>query len=507
VAHVDVEPTASAPRDARAAPRRLPHVSFRRPGWTRVHPPAWIDTLDLPDIRQPRVLVNATVVVGVVVTAMAAVAADARFALFKPAVYTAMETTATVVGLLAAYLVFFRFRRSSRLDDLLLTCALVVLASSSGLFGVTADAVDGFSRNVATWASVGGRFAGAGVLLGAAFAPPLVLRRPVRAAWLVLGSAVAVVAAVGWSLGYTVAGAAFGLGSPASHEAALVLQIGLIAVFAAAAVGFVHRAERDDDEMMQWFAVASTLAAIASFNFAFHPSLQDGWVYTGDVFRLLFYGALVMGAAREIGRYWNDSIEAAVLQERRRIARDLHDGLAQELAFIVRRVGRTLQEDPHSTLAVPIISAAERALDESRRVIATLTRPLDEPLEVVLAEAVKDVADRVNTIAAIALDRGVRVSPDVREALVRIAREAVTNAARHGGAGIVRVELERGENGAPTVLRIVDDGLGFDTRDVRNGPSGGFGLVSMRERAQAIGAGFSVVSQPGAGTKVEVELP
>jgi signal transduction histidine kinase len=95
----------------------------------------------------------------------------------------------------------------------------------------------------------------------------------------------------------------------------------------------------------------------------------------------------------------------------------------------------------------------------------------------------------------------------VREALVRIAREAVTNASRHGGAGIVRVELERAENGSPTVLRIGDDGLGFDTSTVRNGPNGGFGLVSMRERAQSIGAGFSVVSQQGVGTTIELELP
>jgi signal transduction histidine kinase len=140
----------------------------------------------------------------------------------------------------------------------------------------------------------------------------------------------------------------FGFGGQANHVTALALQIALIVVFAAA--GFVRRAERDDDELAQWFALASTLAAIAAFNFSFDPRLQDGWVYTGDVFRLLFYGALMMGAAREIGRYWRDSIEAAVLQERRRIARDLHDGLAQELAFIVRRVGRALQEDPRSPL-------------------------------------------------------------------------------------------------------------------------------------------------------------
>ena len=157
--------------------------------------------------------------------------------------------------------------------------------------------------------------------------------------------------------------------------------------------------------------------------------------------------------------------------------------------------------------ASQVVNAAERALDESRRVIAALTRPLDEPLEVVLAEAVKDVADRVGTIAAVSLDRGVRVTPDVREALVRIAREAVTNAARHGEASLVRVELETDDNDHSARLRIADDGRGFDILSTPRTRNGGFGPVSMSERAQAIGAKFHVESSRGVGTTVEVKLP
>jgi signal transduction histidine kinase len=137
-------------------------------------------------------------------------------------------------------------------------------------------------------------------------------------------------------------------------------------------------------------------------------------------------------------------------------------------------------------------------------VIAALTRPLDEPLDVVLTQEIEDVAERSGTILALALERGVRVEPDVREALVRIAREAVVNAVRHGGAGLVQVELE---NGNGLLLRVVDDGRGFDT-DPEAGKSaaGGFGLISMRERAHAIGADLRVDSRPGDGTTVEVEL-
>jgi signal transduction histidine kinase len=102
-----------------------------------------------------------------------------------------------------------------------------------------------------------------------------------------------------------------------------------------------------------------------------------------------FYFALLAAAAREVTRYRRASRKTAVLDERRRIARDLHDGLAQVLAFIVRRAKRTLEKGIQASDVTQIANAAERALDESRRVIATLTRPLDEPLDVVLSEAVK----------------------------------------------------------------------------------------------------------------------
>jgi signal transduction histidine kinase len=110
----------------------------------------------------------------------------------------------------------------------------------------------------------------------------------------------------------------------------------------------------------------------------------------------------------------------------------------------------------------------------------------------------------VRPTVALALDPGVHVSPDVREALVRIAREAVTNAARHGDASLVRVELE---NGNGLKLRIVDDGRGFDQISTRRRRSGGFGFSSMADRARAIGGVLSVESARGVGTTVEVVLP
>ena len=102
------------------------------------------------------------------------------------------------------------------------------------------------------------------------------------------------------------------------------------------------------------------------------------------------------------------------------------------------------------------------------------------------------MANRVGTRLTLELDTGVRVSAATREQLVRIVREAVTNAARHGKAETVTVALT---NGNGLTLRIEDDGLGFEPVAVNGN---GFGLVSMSERASSLGGELRVVSAPRA---------
>jgi signal transduction histidine kinase len=327
------------------------------------------------NLRRPRIAVGATLLVGATATALVAALAPGRFASFNPSLHVAIETTAALAGLLAAYLVFFRFRRSARLDDLLLTCGLAVLSLCNIVYGVTPAALGRSPSSFEIWGLASGHLFAAGVLAFAAFAPGRKLERPRRAAWLTLGYSVIVLAMLAEALTTVARELPIDVRTSGGHTAALVVQITLALVFATAAVGFLRRAERRGDDLMSWFAVAATLRAFAGVNYALHPSLETGWIYTGDAFRMLFYCALIAGAAREIGRYWQASKEAAILDERRRMARDLHDGLAQELAFIARRGGRM----SGSAVASQIARSAERALDESRRVIATLTRPLDEP--------------------------------------------------------------------------------------------------------------------------------
>lgn len=431
------------------------------------------------------------------------------FAYRRPALHDSLETAAFLIALLASFLVFGRFLRSRSAADLVLVCALAALAGAN-LVAALAAATDSPSR-FATWAPVACRLVASGLFVAAAFTPSLSLRRPrVAATWALigLGSILAVIAVVVALLGTRLpVGVETELaGDPGrpdldGHPVVLAVQLLTMALFAAAAFGFSTRAARTGDELLRWMAIGAVFAAFARLNYFLYPSLYSDWVYTGDVFRLLFYLALLVGAAREIRGYWESAARSAVLEERRRIARDLHDGAAQELSFILRRL-RGLEDLDEAVLA-PVLAAAERGLDDSRRAIATLSRPLDVSLDAALAEAVEQVAARTGIRLAVDLDEDIRVAPDVREGLIRIACEAVNNAANHSGADLVRVELVNGER---LQLLVEDDGAGFDPADVVRGSHSGFGLASMRERAEELGARLAIDSTPGGGTRIEVEV-
>jgi signal transduction histidine kinase len=202
---------------------------------------------------------------------------------------------------------------------------------------------------------------------------------------------------------------------------------------------------------------------------------------------------------REIWSYWRALSEAAVLEERQRIACELHDGLAQELAYLARNLD-SLSGAADENCLTRLRRAVERAQLESRRAISALAAPNGQPFEVALAEAVTELAERYHVELDLDLTSDIRLSAARREALVRIACEAVTNAARHSGARRVDLRLER--DGSGVRLWVSDKGHGFDTA----APGGGFGLTSMRERARSVGGELLVSSAPGQGSQVRVAV-
>jgi signal transduction histidine kinase len=462
------------------------------------------------DLRA-RHLTIVTALVGALVTVLVSLVPAVNVAYRSESLHVSLDTAAALIALLVAYLVFGRFRERGQVSDLALVAALVMFGLTNLTFSALPEVLStDRPDNVSTWASAAGILVGAGTLLYAAFVREREIRHRKRAVLGLLFACALALAAV--TVLVTLFADRLPAGVPADlspkssggpwlsgHPAVLAVQLVVMAFFDLAAIGFVRRAEHDDDSLMHWFAAAAAIAAFARLNYFLFPSLYSQWISTGDVLHLGFYLLLLVGAVQEIRAYWRGLARAAVLEERRRMARDLHDGLAQELAYILGRARRFAREGDED--AGHIATAAERALDESRRAIAALTRPVDEPLEIALAQAAEEVANRVGARVQCDLDHSVAVSIATREALVRIVREAVTNAGRHGKANLVTVELS---NGRGLSLRIADDGSGFDPAEAEGGR--GFGIVSMRERAQAIGGRFSLESAPGEGTAIEVTL-
>ncbi len=193
--------------------------------------------------------------------------------------------------------------------------------------------------------------------------------------------------------------------------------------------------------------------------------------------------------------------QQATAEERRRIARELHDGLAHELAFIASKTHRSTQGE--SALDVrQLADAADRALDEARRAISVLSAARPQSLASAVAQTAEDLGARLDLAVRLDLRDDIEIPGDVTENLLRILREAMTNAAKHGASRQVTVRLEHADG---VRLIVEDDGCGFDLEGASH--STGFGLLSMRERAQSIGGFLNVQSAPALGTRVEVAVP
>jgi signal transduction histidine kinase len=350
---------------------------------------------------RPAAITILTAVAAAALTLAAGLTPWIEFAYRSPSLHVALEAAAAIISGLAAYLVYGRFRESRRTGDLLLVAALAVFAFANLFFSAIPGTIGGNSV-FETWAPLAARALGTVLFAASVIVPEISVRDPRRGLLLALGAATVALTAIGTAVallgGYLPVGIdpALTPGTPErpfleGHAALHAIQLALAALYAFAAVGFVRKSTRTGDELMTWFAVAAALSAFARVNYFLFPSLYSDWVYTGDLFRLGFYVVLLVGIAREIERYWRGLARVAVLEDRRRIARDLHDGLAQELAVIAMH-SKSLADPRGNPVAAEIAAAADRALDESRRAIAALTRPLDEPLAAVLGDVGAEVA-------------------------------------------------------------------------------------------------------------------
>lgn len=196
--------------------------------------------------------------------------------------------------------------------------------------------------------------------------------------------------------------------------------------------------------------------------------------------------------------------ERGVLEERQRLARDVHDTLAQRFTSIIvqlRAADASADLQRRDTHLDRAMTAAQQGLDESRRIVWDLddgTPPLEASLEQLMAaDPLGGPFDLRHVVAGAPIE----LPAEVRRELLLIAREAVTNAAHHAGAGQAIVTVSYLDDAI--ALDVRDDGCGFDL----SAANGGYGLRSMRDRAERLGGTLSVESAPGAGTSIAVLVP
>ncbi|GGV78936.1 GAF domain-containing sensor histidine kinase [Streptomyces griseoloalbus] len=241
------------------------------------------------------------------------------------------------------------------------------------------------------------------------------------------------------------------------------------------------------------------------------PKPEGTCGFTEDDEELL--GILAQHAAIALtnARLYERSRELTIAEERSRLAHELHDAVSQKLFSLrltAQAAARLVDRDPSRAKGElqQVAALAAEAADELRAAVVEL-RPaaLDEDGLVATLRTQIQVLDRAHSARVTFTGHGVRALPAAQEeAVLRVAQEALHNALRHSGGDHVDVTLDRRGGGA--VLRVSDDGSGFDPRLVRRAGRH-LGLVSMRDRASGVGGRLTVESAPGKGTTIEMEVP
>ncbi|HEY1568285.1 MAG TPA: ATP-binding protein, partial [Solirubrobacteraceae bacterium] len=397
------------------------------------------------------------------------------------ALRSAIETGITLSALVSAALLLAHFRRTRMLRDLLLLAGLATTALTDFIF----NALPAYHYQTGIYGA-GARMALtiliAGTFLAVAFAPGA---REVQAGRRL--AAIAVPAAFYFvALGELVdliAGPVRERGpSGAYGPLATSVSLTCCVVLLVSAAGFAIR-HRDGDRAAGLLTIVAMCLAGAQLGMLGLGVAPPDWVTPSDALRVVAYGLLLAAAVGMYRRSQDQVARDAVSAERLRIARDLHDGLAQDLAFIAAHSERLAREFGADH---PLAIAATRALAASRGQIVDLEASRASSTEAALREVASEISSRHGVNVSVTVDDGAHSerTEHERTELVRIAREAIANAVRHGGARNVTVRL--GSRRDDLLLRVSDDGCGFGRAGTDTAGTG-LGMRTMRARARSVG--------------------
>jgi signal transduction histidine kinase len=419
----------------------------------------------------------------------------------KPQLLLVLETTMALAGVLVALLAGLRFSTLGLRTDVLLAAGFLVGSLASIAFAIVPVLGGGVLDRADGWTALAGGIAAQGLVAiaplvgGRSRARDRALRDTVIAATILLFAAWFVLRAHGRGLPPLTS--LPGVGHAPSGLAAALAGQALLNLFAVVSWG--RRLARTRDDLAQWLALGFTLQLFAALYLVFTPPRGTTYVSAGDFLRLLAFGVILVGAWRAIR---SAERGRAVAEERARVAREIHDGLAQYLFAVSTHAQMLAAGTPVEEVGPQLRQAAELAQQEARFAILALSSAsgnatFDSALRRYVDFLTSDGALEVD----LEVDPAIRLAPDEQIEIFRIVQEGLGNVRRHAKAKHAEVVIGQRSSGERFVA-IEDDGEGFPTDQA----STGHGLRNMRDRATSIEGGFSVRSTPGRGTALEVVL-
>jgi two-component system sensor histidine kinase DegS len=222
------------------------------------------------------------------------------------------------------------------------------------------------------------------------------------------------------------------------------------------------------------------------------------------VYVLVYLNEREAAAQREVLQLQGDLKDLAVVEERNRLAREIHDGLGATLSSLIIQSEYLLQLATEPAMIVEIRelkASAEESIEELRRNLRMMREDFD--LTQALEDHIRTFRER--TQLDVAFERSGPSEPmsaDAQLALFRVLQESLSNCAKHAEPKHIRVRLAY--QGDKVFLSVKDDGKGFDSRAAKVGH---YGLLNMRERATKIGGEIVIDSTPGSGTQIDFSVP
>ena len=415
-----------------------------------------------------------------------------------PELRLVIRTTVMLAGFVVALLAGARFVVDGFRTDLLLSCGFFTGALGTAVFAISPTLGGHPVGSAEAWADIGSRLLAGGLVAAAPFVSGR-RPRPDRSLALAFGGCAATL-----GLAWAIASSLEPL-LPSLAEAHATPPIGLVFAYSlqaflalVALVGFGLRFRGHGEDLDGWLALGASFLLFSGLVFAFTPVAPSDFVSQGDFLRALGYGVLLVGVWRAIR---SAELGRAVADERARVAREIHDGLAQYLFAVSTHASMLENGSPPGETLPQLKEAATLAQQEARFAVLALssaagTAPFDAALrryvEFLTADGALDVE--------LEIDSAMLLAPDEQIEVFRIVQEGLANVRKHAGA--THAEVRIGERAGRRFVRVRDDGEGFEPGD--NGA--GQGLKNIRRRAESIEGSFELRSYPGRGTALEVVL-